>query len=634
MAATTLQEVDVLIVGSGSAGLAAATWLAIYGIPPSSTDASIPGGVTILEKRQGPMTRGQADGVQCRTVEIFQSFGLSEALLKDAYHVIEVCFWNDLEDEEGDADGGSGGAGARHTGKLRRKKYTADTQKGLSWMPHLILNQARVNGLMLDKMKEEGEYQVSYGWEVKEVKVEDGGQWVRVTAKRVDAGGKEEEERQWRARYVLGCDGAHSAVRKSMGWKMVGDSTDSVWGVMDVYPLTDFPDIRKKATIHSEEGAVLIIPREGGELCRFYIELAHGTSAKSVTHDDLVQAAKKRFGQFSLEIQGTYWWSTYSIGQRLAEHFTTASSPPRVFLTGDACHTHSPKAGQGMNVSLQDGFNLGFKLGMILSGQASAAVVLPTYEHERGQVAADLIAFDREWTQAFTARRARELARDDPDYFANAFIKAGKYTAGLTSRYRDSVMIDSHSSAKTPQKLAEHITVGMRMPSAQVVRLCDARAMQLAAALVANGRWRVVILAGDISRSADRLNRLGAYLETAVVRPFTPANADIDSVIEPVVVLHGDRHGMQQDQLHPLFWPQTGKWRLRDLHKTFVDDESWNSGHGRAYETFGVVPAGPGNEGAGVVVIVRPDLVVAQVVGMDEHEAISGFFARVFLKRI
>ncbi|RMD44245.1 hypothetical protein DV735_g848, partial [Chaetothyriales sp. CBS 134920] len=555
MATTAVQEVDVLIAGSGSAGLAAATWLAIYGIRPSSADASIPGGVTILEKRLGPMTVGQADGVQCRTVEIFESFGLSEALLKDAYHVME----------------------------------------------------ARINGLMLEKMKQEGGYEVSYGWEVQDVKVEDGDEWVRVTAKQVDGRGGEQEERQWRARYV---------------------------GVMDVYPLTDFPDIRKKATIHSEEGAVLIIPREGGELCRFYIELGHGTPAKSVTHDDLVQAVKKRFGQYRLEIQGTYWWSTYSIGQRLAEKFTTPSSPPRLFLTGDACHTHSPKAGQGMNVSLQDGFNLGFKLGMVLSGQASAAVVLPTYEHERGQVAADLIAFDREWTQAFSARHARELARDDPNYFANAFIKAGKYTAGLTSRYRDSVMIDSHTSgsAKTAEDLAKHITVGMRMPSAQVVRLCDARAMQLSTALVATGRWRVVIFAGDISRSADRLNRLGAYLETAVVRPLTPANADMDSVIEPLVVLHGDRHAMQQDQLHPLFWPQTGKWRLRDLHKTFVDDESWNSGHGNAYQTLGV-PAGPGEDGAGVAVIVRPDLVVAKVVGMDDYEAISRFFAGVFLKR-
>ncbi|RMZ87228.1 hypothetical protein DV736_g5547, partial [Chaetothyriales sp. CBS 134916] len=550
MAATTVQEVDLLIVGSGSAGLAAATWLAIYGIRPSSTDASVPGGVTILEKRRGPMTLGQADGVQCRTVEIFESFGLSEALLKEAYHVLEVSFWNDLADGDDDAD----------------------TQKGLSWMPHVILNQARVNGLMLEKMKKEGGYEVSYGWEATEVKVEDGGEWVRVKAKRVDG---EEEEREWRAR-----------------------------GVMDVYPLTDFPDIRKKATLHSEEGALLIIPREGGELCRFYIELAHGTAAKLVTHDDLVQTAKKRFGQFSLEIRGTFWWSAYSIGQRLAEHFTTASSsPPRVFLTGDACHTHSPKAGQGMNVSLQDGFNLGFNLGMVLSGQASAAVVLPTYDHERGQVAADLIAFDREWTQTFSARRARELARDDPDYFANAFIKAAKYTAGLTARPTGKAHHCGHAHAK-------------RAGSAAMRRTSDAA-----------------------GHRTHRLNQLGTYLETAVVRPFTPAHSDIDSVIEPLVALHGDRHAVQQDQLHPLFWPQTGKWRLRDLHKTFVDDESWNSGHGRAYETFGVVPAASGgcvckDDGAGVVVIVRPDLVVAKVVGMDEFEAIARFFEGVFLKRV
>ena len=344
--ASPVQSVDCLIVGSGSAGIAAATWMNIYGIKPASTDPSIDGGVCILEKRDGPMKMGQADGVQCRTVEIFESFGLSEELLKQAYHVLEVAFWNDLAD----ADGGEEMKG-RHTGKLRRKRYTADTQKGLSWMPHVILNQAKINGLMLDKMKREGEYEVTYGWETTSVKVEEGGEWVRVNAKHVQDG----EERKWRAKYVLGCDGAHSAVRRSIGAKMIGDSTDAVWGVMDVYPLTNFPDIRKKATLHSEEGALLIIPREGGDLSRFYIEMPPGTIAKDVKQEDLIKAAKKLFGQYSLEIQGTFWWSAYAIGQRLADKFSQGN---RIFLTGDACHTHSPKAGQGMNVSLQDGFNM------------------------------------------------------------------------------------------------------------------------------------------------------------------------------------------------------------------------------------------------------------------------------------
>ena len=79
-----VEKVDILICGSGSAGLCAATWLARCGIK-----------CKVLERRDGPMTMGQADGVQCRTVEIFESFGIGEGLLREAYHVLEVVFWAD-----------------------------------------------------------------------------------------------------------------------------------------------------------------------------------------------------------------------------------------------------------------------------------------------------------------------------------------------------------------------------------------------------------------------------------------------------------------------------------------------------------------------------------------------------------
>tara|TARA_R110002060_G_scaffold54401_2_gene65032 strand:+ start:230 stop:463 length:234 start_codon:yes stop_codon:yes gene_type:complete len=75
-----------------------------------------------------------------------------------------------------------------------------------------------------------------------------------------------------------------------------------------------------------------------------------------------------------MDFAETVWWSAYAIGQRLADHF---SKDNRIFLTGDACHTHSPKAGQGMNVSLQDGFNIGWKLAAVLQGR----VGFPFHNH-------------------------------------------------------------------------------------------------------------------------------------------------------------------------------------------------------------------------------------------------------------
>jgi phenol 2-monooxygenase (NADPH) len=284
---------------------------------------------------------------------------------------------------------------------------------------------------------------------------------------------------------------------------MIGDSTDTVWGVMDVYPRTNFPDMRRKSVLRTDAGTILIIPREGGSLVRLYIELASGTVAKDVTLHDLQATARRVFQPYEMEFADTFWWSAYSIGQRLADQF---SKDNRVFLTGDACHTHSPKAGQGMNVSLQDGYNIGWKLASILKGEAGLDL-LKTYNLEREKVAADLIAFDRKFAKAFSSKAEKET-NGTSQKFSDLFTQAGRYTAGLTATYEDSQITCAEWSN---QDLASNLKVGMRFPSAQVVRHCDAKAMQLVKALPADGRWRVVIFAGDLREdlASSRLRTVG-----------------------------------------------------------------------------------------------------------------------------
>jgi phenol 2-monooxygenase len=280
---------------------------------------------------------------------------------------------------------------------------------------------------------------------------------------------------------------------------MMGDSTDVLWGVMDVYPRTNFPDIRKKAAVQSNAGTLMIIPREGGSLVRLYIELPVGMIAKDVKLEDLHAAAQRIFHPYKFDIAETYWWSAYSVGQRLADHF---SKDNRVFLAGDASHTHSPKGGQGMNVSLSDGYNIGWKLAAVLKGHASPEI-LKTYDLERGKVAGDLIDFDRSWAKLFSSKNQRDTVSGSQE-LSDAFIKSGRYTAGLTATYEDSQITKATWSTHS---LVGNLTVGMRFPSTQVVRFCDAKAMHLVRALPADGRWRLVIFAGDIrsEHSATRL---------------------------------------------------------------------------------------------------------------------------------
>lgn len=172
-----------------------------------------------------------------------------------------------------------------------------------------------------------------------------------------------------------------------------------------------------------------------------------------------------------------------------------------------------------MNMSLQDGHNIGWKLAMVLKDQANPEI-LKTYNVEREKTAADLIAFDRELTAIFSRKGAKDndtlaAARTFSEYF----IKSGKYTAGLTISYADSMITNAKGS--TPD-LAKNVTVGMRFPSAQVVRYCDARAVQLAKALQSTGQWRILIFAGDIlaPASADRLENVRKC------PPFPPKSYD------------------------------------------------------------------------------------------------------------
>ena len=140
-----------------------------------------------------------------------------------------------------------------------------------------------------------------YNLHVKNVEVGDSGDYpVTVTLQRMEPDRQGQEETV-RARYVVGCDGARSSVRQSIGRSLVGDVANQAWGVMDVLAVTDFPDIRLKSVIHSaNEGNVLIIPREGGYLVRFYIELdklnpdQHLTT-KDITTDQLIAAATGSF---------------------------------------------------------------------------------------------------------------------------------------------------------------------------------------------------------------------------------------------------------------------------------------------------------------------------------------------------
>ena len=601
------EPVDVLIVGCGPAGLTLAAMLSAY-----------PGIKTrIVERKSGPIEKGQADGISCRSMEMFNAFGFADKVMRQGYQVNETTFWK---------------PDAARPEFIARNGRIQDVEDGLSEMPHMILNQARVHDMYLDIMRNSpSRLEPDYSLQFVDLAFDptERDYPVTVTLERLEDG-REGQTVTVKARYVVGCDGARSGVRKSIGRELVGDAANQAWGVMDVLAVTDFPDIRCKTLIQSaSEGNIIIIPREGGYLTRFYVELdklAEGerVASRNITVEQLIAAAQRTFRPYTFDVKEVAWWSVYEIGQRLTDKFddvpdeAVSSRLPHVFICGDACHTHSPKAGQGMNVSMGDALNLGWKLVSVLEGRCPPDV-LHSYSSERQAVARDLIEFDREWSRIMSERpQADAESAGEAPKFQRYFIQHGRYTAGMSVTYQPSQL----TGEPTSQSLAAGFGIGSRFHSAPVVRLADAKPLELGHVVQADTRWRLFVFCPDEDPAGDdtAIARLGRFLREAPnspVRRHTRADEDIDSVLDVRAIFQQATRDLSLETLPAFLKPRKGKLGLVDYEKMFCADPK----AGRdIFDLRGI------DREKGCIVIVRPDQYVAHVLPIDAHEELAEFF--------
>ena len=329
----------------------------------------------------------------------------------------------------------------------------------------------------------------------------------------------------------------------------------------------------------------------------------------------------------------------FQIGQRVGSSF---SAHERIFLAGDAVHTHSPKAGQGMNVSMQDCFNLGWKIAGVVNGTLRRSV-LKTYQSERRRIAQDLIEFDHRFSRLFSGRPAKDAADEagiSMAEFKDAFEKGNMFASGIAVDYGASCLVAKPRSGEKQgdgtdegggmivgkQEMVMNIKLGMRFPSFKVLNQADARPWHFQEWLKSDGRWRLIVFAGNLTDEAQRarVQKMGSQLAApnSFIRRYNPPAAKIDGLIEILTLHSGPRAAVELLDLHEIFHPfsEEDGW---DYNKVFVDDVSYHEGFGDAYKNYGV------DKQQGCVVITRPDQYVGYIGTLEDVDDLDKYFEGV-----
>ena len=340
-------DTEVLVVGAGPTGLMLANQLVRRGVR-----------VLIIDRHPGPSLQTRALGVQARTLEIYAQLGIAERALEL----------------------GKRGTGANIWAQGRRMARVPLGESGQAVTPYpfiLILGQDDNERIMGDKLRDLG---LSVQWNTELVGLEQLPDGVAATLKLPDG-----TNRKILAAWVGGCDGARSAVRTLSGIAFPGAPYEHVFFVADVEATGSMVADEVNVCLW-QEGFHLLFPMRGRDHWRIVGILPPSLRGRDdATFEAVIPSLRNEAGA-GLSFKACTWFSTYRIHHRGAARFRDR----RCFLLGDAAHIHSPVGAQGMNTGLQDAYNLAWKLALVVTGRAAAAL-LDSYEDERIPVARRLL---------------------------------------------------------------------------------------------------------------------------------------------------------------------------------------------------------------------------------------------------
>ncbi|EKG19407.1 Monooxygenase FAD-binding protein [Macrophomina phaseolina MS6] len=624
-----MEKYDIVIIGAGPVGLMLSCQLQRWGYK-----------IKHIDNRPEPTPTGRADGIQPRSLDLLRNMGLKRKIMAyDPAKVYEVAFWDPSRN------------GIRRTGTWASCPKFIDARYPFT----TLLHQGLIERVFIEDIEKNGG-RVQRPWTIKGFKNDGKDPEYPVEVSIANVNGEEMET--VRAKYLFSGEGARSFVREQLGVQIRHkDPIAHVWGVMDGVVQTNFPDIKMKCTIHSDHGSIMVIPREDN-MVRLYIQIASSTDPdwnprKTATEEEVQNHAKKILAPYYIKWDRVEWYSVYPIGQGLADKYTLDE---RVFMGGDCCHTHSPKAGQGMNTAFLDAANLAWKIHHVESGLAKRDI-LKTYESERRLIADNLLNFDAKYAKLFSERlpsagevgAANEHAKEqsmDENEFVKTFKESCEFTSGYGVAYNPNIFNWSPDHPSRSPLFLDYnagttkLRTGRILTPATVTRVVDANVVHLEQEIPLNGAYRIYVFGGQPQRTRKALADFNAALRKNNSFLSTYARPDEASVSfherynpHSHFFTFATIFAAKRTQIEILELLPEALARYRDL--VYADDV-WDQ---RVPEAKAAAHAKMGlSEEEGGVVVVRPDGYVGTVVKLVEGsgtvDALNNYFSTFFSKAV
>jgi phenol 2-monooxygenase len=370
-----------------------------------------------------------------------------------------------------------------------------EDMKDTNWDFALVLRQKYQEEIFRTALKRHGvELDASYALTGVEIldNVEPGGHRVLATIEH----GVTKVKSTIKCRYLVGADGGKSFVRRAMDIPFDGSSSEDKWVRVDGVIETDLPKPRTYCAIESPtHGNVLWAALDhGATRIGFAFTAERQKAYREFDEEAAVKEAIASVKPFSLKFKTVDWWTIYVVGQRIARSFFVNDC---IFLAGDACHTHSSGAAQGMNTGMHDAVNLGWKLSLVLQGLAKPDL-LHTYEAERLPNVQRLINYDKDISRLMTMQLPDNWTGDpnaDPnEVLGRVMAEAATFSSGLGIYYEPDIYLN-----KAQSEAVSSVQAGQRAPDVPLQKPATFEATRLQTETPNIAIFYIALFAGDVS---------------------------------------------------------------------------------------------------------------------------------------